>query len=475
MSLDVDWEGMDTVAPEEPNPFDPDRHPEEYAAWEKQTAAAREQVEAARERQRELIEREREERKARYLADETEREYVRIQARRLAEQRLNDEQHQAADDAPASSWAPLDLTDILDGSYVPEEPRLMPRCDGVCLLYPGRVHTFQGESESGKSMVAQAETARVLAAGGRVGYIDFESDASVVVGRILMMGATREQVATGLLYLRPGVRPHATLEDRAAFDQLLADRLDLAVIDGVTEAASVFGVASKDNDEITAWNRLFARPLAQQTGAAVIQVDHVTKDSESRGRFAIGAQAKMSALDGAAYVVEVKEPLGRGLRGVVVLRVAKDRPGAIRPNCGAFRKSDRTQEAAQVVVDSTTDGVIAVTLEAPSSDADARSDEFRPTSVMERVSQFLEAQPTDQSENQVMKGVGGRDSVKKAAINALVTEGFVARFVGPRNAQMHHLNARYRQSEDPKSDKYEAREGVRPGWAEVEPPPDWPE
>ena len=458
---DIDlWEGMDSVAPAEPNPFDPGSP--EYAAWQRQEDAARAEVRAARERQR--------------LAEETEREYLRLRARKLAEQRLNDEQHQAADDAPVSSWAPLDLTSILDGTYVPEEPRLMPRCDGVCLLYPGRVHTFQGESESGKSMVAQAETARVLIAGGRVAYVDFESDASVVVGRILMMGASREQVAAGLLYLRPGVRPHATADDKAAFEQLLRDRLDLAVIDGVTEAASVFGVASKDNDEITAWNRLFARPLAQQTGAAVIQVDHVTKDSESRGRFAIGAQAKMSALDGAAYVVEVKEPLGRGLRGVVVLRVAKDRPGAIRPHCGQFRKSDRTQEAAQVVVDSTEDGRIAITIDGPGADGtDARADGFRPTAVMERISLFLEAQPGAQSTNQVMQGVGGRESVKKTALAALVEEGFVSRHTGARNAAMHSCAARYRQAEDPRSDKYEPREGGRPAWAEVEPPPDWPE
>lgn len=462
------WEGMDTVAPDEPNPFVAAVNPAEHAAWERQTEVARADVLAARRAALAVREKQR-------LADETEREYLRLRARKLAEQRLNDEQHQAADDAPVSSWTPLDLSPILDGSYVPEEPRLMPRCDGVCLLYPGRVHTFQGESESGKSMVAQAESTRVLTAGGRVVYIDFESDASVVVGRILMMGATREQVAAGLLYLRPGVRPHATLDDRAAYESLLGQQFDLAVIDGVTEAASVFGVTSKDNDEITAWNRLFARPLAQRTGAAVIQVDHVTKDSESRGRFAIGAQAKMSALDGAAYVVEVKEPLGRGLRGVVVLRIAKDRPGAIRPNCGQFRKSDRTQEAAQVVVDSTADGVIAVTVEPPSVDGAAAGDAFRPTSVMEQVSGFLERQGSDQSTNQVMKGVGGRESVKKAALDALVDEGFATRYTAARNAAMHRHNTRYRQADDPKSDKFEPREGGRPGWAEVEPPPDWPE
>lgn len=454
------WEGFDTVPPPEPGPGDQtnpfDAGSPEHEVWQRKEDAERAQIRAQRERER--------------LAAETEREYLRLRARKLAEQRLNDEQHQAVDDAPASSWAPLDLSAILDGSYVPEEPRLMPRCDGVCLLYPGRVHTFQGESESGKSMVAQAETARVLAAGGRAVYIDFESDASVVVGRILMMGATREQVAAGLLYLRPGVRPHATNDDRTAFEQLLADRYDLAVIDGVTEAASVFGVASKDNDEITAWNRLFARPLAQQTGAAVIQVDHVTKDSESRGRFAIGAQAKMSALDGAAYVVEVKEPLGRGLRGVVVLRVAKDRPGAIRPNCGQFRKSDRTQEAAQVVVDSTTDGQIAVTVEPPAGDTDGRTDEFRPTALMERVSRFLEGQPPGLSENKITGGVEGRAVQIRKALTVLVEEKFVARQQAGRGFA-HQVVAAYRQSEDPKSDKYSPDSGG-PMWHrdEVEPP-----
>ena len=49
---------------------------------------------------------------------------------------------------------------IRNGTYTPERPGLMPRTDGPCLLYPGRVHSLHGESESGKSLVAQAEAAR---------------------------------------------------------------------------------------------------------------------------------------------------------------------------------------------------------------------------------------------------------------------------------------------------------------------------
>lgn len=78
---------------------------------------------------------------------------------------------------------------------------------------------------------------------------------------------------------------------------MLARPYDLAVIDGVTEAFAVFGVSSVDNDEVTTWGRQVPRKIAQRTGAAVVVVDHVTK---GRGRFAIGAQAKMSYLTGAS-------------------------------------------------------------------------------------------------------------------------------------------------------------------------------
>lgn len=400
------------------------------------------------------------------LTAEIEREEIRLRARRLAEQRIADEQHRDAEvaegrGAPGSSWAPLDLADILDGTYEPEQPTLMPRTDGVHLLYAGRVHSFQGESESGKSMVAQGEASRVLTAGGRVLYLDFESDASVVVGRILQMGAPRDAIAARLSYLRPATRPGASGDDRAAYEQLLSQSYDLVVIDGVTEAAAVFGVASKDNDEVTTWHRSFARRLAHRTGGAVVQVDHVTKDADSRGRFAIGAQAKMSVLDGAAYVVEVKEPLGRGLRGVVAMRVAKDRPGAIRPHCGKFRASDRTQEAARVVVDSTTEGTIRITVEpyvdanGPAESATTQPGGWRPTALMEKVSLHMEAAKEPQTGRNVTDGVPGKAAHVRRAVDVLVDEGYMERYSGPRNSQLHRLVRPYEQATDPKSDKYD--------------------
>ena len=100
------------------------------------------------------------------------------------------------------------------------------------------------------------------------------------------------------------------------------------MIDGVTEGMGVFGVdSSMDNDKVALWVRTFPRRVAQHTGAATVLIDHVTKNSDSRGRFAIGAQAKLAGLDGAACRSRLVKPLGRGMEGALSVRVAKDPAG----------------------------------------------------------------------------------------------------------------------------------------------------
>jgi len=199
-------------------------------------------------------------------------------------------------------------------------------------------------------------------------------------------------IAQHFHYVRPGANPLLVASEGGAWRQLLAKAYALVVIDGVTDALTMFGHATKDNDGITAFSRDVPRRLADQTGAAVVMVDHVTKDNDSRGRFAIGGQAKMNALTGAAYTVDVAEPLGRGLRGVIVLRVAKDRPGSVRESGGAFRKLDRTQEAARVIIDSGDPESSAVTIQGPRLGGEGPR-AFRPTGLMEKASMIIEEQP----------------------------------------------------------------------------------
>lgn len=352
------------------------------------------------------------------------------------------------ENSPGSTWDRVDLAPFLDGTHEPERATLMPRSDGHGLIYPGRVHDLHGESESGKSWVAQAEAARLVDAGQRALYLDFESDAGAVVRRLMLLGAAPDQIRKHLDYRRPEGRPAERY-----WAEIVGGAYALAVVDGVTDALGTFGASIVDNDDVARFMRQVVRPLTR-TGAAVILIDHVAKSTEGRGRFAIGAQAKLAGLDGASYVVEPTTPLAEGLRGVLDVRVAKDRPGAVRAVAGTYRASDRTQLAARFVLDSREfPKRVTFTLDAPDP-ADAAG-EFRPTTLMERVSRFVESNP-DTSVRTVRDGVSGKAKAVDAALSVLIGEGWIETAPGPRSATLHRSVRPYRHVVDPKSDTYAA-------------------
>lgn len=342
-----------------------------------------------------------------------------------------------------ASWAPMDLTTVLNGTYKAPEPTYMEREDGVCLGYPGLVHALNGESESMKSMLAQAESSRSINEGIDVLYIDCESDQGAVVARLLMLGAKPERIKDNFHYVRPQMHPKGTEQERAAFHGLLQRDYGLAIIDGVTEAFAIFGVKSIDNDEVTAWGRQVPRTIADKTGAAVFLIDHVTKSEDGRGRFAIGAQAKLSYLTGAAYGLEVIEPGGVGMIGRIALRIGKDRPGQVRPNAGAWRKSDRTQEIAVAVFDSTTPGRIQYRLETPRSSDQSTGTDWQPTTVMADISKTLQDAGRPLSFRNINTLVRGKRETIERAITELVQLGHVRIEPGSRNAHLHYLVTPY--------------------------------
>ncbi|MBD5787127.1 bifunctional DNA primase/polymerase [Cellulosimicrobium terreum] len=393
---------------------------------------------------------------------------------------VSDSQDEPDDDTLPPSWRPINLTPYLDGTWTPAEPTMLVRTDSIALLYPGLVHDFHGESESGKSLVVQAEAAAQVRAGNPVLYVDFESDAGQVAARMLAFGCTPETLIEHFTYVRPDMSPHA-LAELEAWAALLARPFTLAVLDGVTDALGQFGAASKENDDIAAWHRAVPRTLATRTGAAVVLIDHVVKATEGRGRFAIGGQTKMAAIDGASYLVEVDKPLGKGLAGTVVLRIGKDRPGSIRPQCGTWRALDRTQEAARITIDSTGgNGSITVTVAPPDSHVGDTRDNgpFRPTGLMERASRLLETMREPVSLNKLMAlmredGTKAKNGLLAEAVNLLVNSGHVAEEDGPRNARLLRSTSAYRQRNDPQSDAYQPPlDGLIPTSSDLSPEQD---
>jgi len=152
-----------------------------------------------------------------------------------------------------------------------------------------------------------------------------------------------------------------------------------------------------------------------------VLIDHITKNAETRGRFAIGGQAKLATIDGAAYLVEPIEVLSPGRVGSLTMRVTKDRPGFVRKMAGIYRKSDRTQEAAIFTIDSTRaqmEYVIGVPLKEDEADANR---EFK---KLKEVAEFIHNHPGS-TRRMVQDGVAGSKESIGGIIGDLVAGGWI--------------------------------------------------
>jgi len=346
-------------------------------------------------------------------------------------QTFNQIQEIANSDTDGSSWKPIELRDYFDGLFAAPVATILKRSDGNGLIYKGKVHSIYGESESGKSWVAQIATAELLRTDKKVIYIDFESDAHEIVNRLKALSVSRANLLQYFTYIRPDGARDA--DDPYWLDILQPDRADLVIIDGVTESLTMWGGETKDNDAITRWMRIFPRTVATASGAAVVLIDHITKNADTRGRFAIGGQAKLATIDGAAYLVEPLEPLAPGRVGVLTMRVTKDRPGQVRRIAGMWRKSDRTQEAAVFTIDSTRaqmEYVIGVPL---LEDEVESSKELRKA---KEIAEFILRHPGC-TRRLIQEGVHGSKEVIGDHLNDLVAGGWVENRGNDRSFILH--------------------------------------
>lgn len=341
-----------------------------------------------------------------------------LEVLRVAESAVN------TDDPVVHAWEPYDLTEILIVGDNPEQPTVLARADGVCLFYPGAFHSVAGEPESGKSWIADLACAQELKAGADCTYVDFEDRAGRVVGRLLALGVPPERIAQRFHYIRP-MSPLDPV-GRAHLDKAAASS-SLVVLDGVTEAMTLHGLSIDAQDDAAKFIHMFPKRLAD-LGPAVVQIDHVVKNADAQGRFAIGAQHKLAGLDGAAYIVKVIEPFARGKLGRARISISKDREGAVREQANGHT-------IGELVIDST-GPTLVVTIEPPHTTSRSDDGSFRPTILMDRCSRFLESNPGS-SGKQVEAGVSGKQTAKRDALRILVLEGYVTSENGPRGAILY--------------------------------------
>ena len=332
-----------------------------------------------------------------------------------------------------SSWyaKPLDLT----GETEEAAPEFLARNDGHRLFYKGKINALLGESESGKTWVALHAVAQSLQVAQRVIYIDFEDSGKGILSRLRALGIEDEKFSN-LIYANPD--QNLTLEERLDLvDSLNEFQPELIVVDGVNAAMTLLNLDLTSNRDATFFSQQLLRPLAL-SGAGVITIDHVTKSKEGRGNYAIGAQAKRADINGAAIMVEVVQPFGRGMTGELILKVTKDRPGRVR------EVSKEAKYAGRVLLKSSAEGTVKMVVEAPQM---AQS-KTRPTHLMEKISRLLEASQSPLSKSAVLKEIKGKTEWVMVAIQCLIDEKFVGIENGSRNALNLKSLRSYRETDD---------------------------
>jgi DNA-binding transcriptional ArsR family regulator len=338
-----------------------------------------------------------------------------------------------------TSWAPVDLTEALDGA-TPPPAEILARTDGLNLLYAGKIHYFIGESESCKTWAAALAAMDVITAGGMVLWIDYEDEAATLVERLRALGATREQITGGVHYIHPEeatqLKDGRITAGGVQFGELLAAHpYRLAVIDGVTEGMTTEGLDPVGTDSAAIWARRLAKRIAAH-GAAVVSLDHVPKGNhDGPTKYALGSQHKIAGLTGAAYVFEVRRSFHRAtsenpeVNGEVVIKVSKDRPGHVRAGAVGFEK---VKPIAVMELTAYPDGGVTGRLLPPDQVTTGP-----PEKLMTAIADQLDY--TDGlSGRQVVEALGGKAETIRAALKYMTEAGLVT-VQKQGNAHRHYL------------------------------------
>ena len=347
-----------------------------------------------------------------------------------------------ATSAGRSSWQPVDPSEFLDGDYTPPTGSQLSREDGLNLLYPGTVNGLHGESESAKSWIAQFACVQALWRGEAVVYIDFdEPTKDAVLFRMQLLGISRDALEDRFLYVQPDESfegDHVHL-----FEALLQDsNPGLVVLDGVTDGMAIHGLNPLEAADFAKFDRLLPRWIALR-GPAVLLIDHVAQGRPD-AKYAFGSQHKRAAIGGASYRVKVSKTFAPDGHGVAKLEIAKDRHGTIR---GAAEKV-----AAEFHLDASGAGSPIAELRVPGSSAD-RSNDFRDTAMMEKVSRFIEDAREPLTVRAIQDGLGGGKTSVNEARERLIEEGYVEVESGSHGSKLHHSVQPFRVSDEASVDR----------------------
>lgn len=224
----------------------------------------------------------------------------------------------------------IDVAAALAGDLKPVEPDAgSQRSDGMFLLYSGKVNVLMGDPESGKTLVALAMGVDTLRRGGSFAMLDLDHNGTVeILTRMLSFGADPAHLADRDRFRL--AMPEAEAEYMALLQDITAWCPDIVLIDSIGELGAVFNRNLNRDEDFAPLNRTAIQPFAT-AGSAVITVDHMAKNANSRAFGAGGTIRKKAAVNGASYEVSLAGAgFTRSLGGRSYLRLKKDRPGGVR-------------------------------------------------------------------------------------------------------------------------------------------------
>jgi hypothetical protein len=319
----------------------------------------------------------------------------------------------------AHSWRPQNL--IALAANPPEPPTI------AGLLYPAKRTLLSGETESLKTWFALILAKAELDAGFAVAWADLDAmGAGAILERLQALGVADYVIAERFLYFDP--------EERLVGDRLgdvcslLLDRaVRLFIIDAFNPILNLHGLDPNSTTDIEQFWRVVCGPICK-TGAAPTLLDHVAKTGD---RSAYGSERKGSG----AHVhlgFQLKKALTRGGTGYATLTTKKDRGGHLpRPKLG------------QLMLKS--DGEFVTYRLEPGQPT---GDKFRPTVLMERVSDYLERRNDQVPRKSIEEDVTGDAKGIRTALDVLAEEEFVVETSGAHSARLYESIRPYRQADD---------------------------
>lgn len=346
-----------------------------------------------------------------------------------------------------SSWAPIENPATLADIKPKPPPSILTRDDGAALFYEGSINGLHGESGEGKSWVAKLAAGQEMAKGNHVVFVDHEDCYEQVTADIVALGFSYEQFRQFFHYIAPE-EPLVTLVARQEkytpgwrdyIDTLEEYRPTLVILDGVTDGMNLHGLVPDTNDDYATFKRVALDPAAKR-GAAVVTIDHVTKNGGGGKGYAIGAQHKRAGMTGASYEVKAVTPFARGRDGMfkLVCRKAKR---------GHWTKGETVAECHVTALE---DGQLTIDLRTPEPEEKANDKDdpdWKPSYLMERCSAWLQDNPGEHSLTQIRGAVKGRSGWIDIALDHLYAGEYITRReVG--QAKYHAHVTRYTDTED---------------------------